>query len=94
MNKIVIENQEFEALHVKTSHSNVLLIKAKNGFLGCGYFDINISNKNSEPVALVRGVKNYEDMQNAEIYSISEKAKELGITIGMNGKEVLLILNK
>lgn len=93
MNSISIENQEFEAIHVKTSHADVLLIKAKNGFLGCGYFDINVSNKNGEPVALVKGVKNYDDMLQAEVYCISEKAKELGTKIGMKGKEVLLLLN-
>ena len=93
MEKFVVEDKEFEASKISTSHANILLIKAKNGFLGCGYFDIATSNKLEEPVAIVTGVKSFDDMLEAKVIKLSEKAIELGLTEGVSGKEALMVLN-
>lgn len=94
MDTINIDSKTFQASKIQTSHANIMLIQAKQGFLGCGYFDIETSNKLSEPVAIVTGVKSYEDMLEAKVIKVSKAAQELGIDIGLSGKEALLKLNQ
>ena len=93
MEKIVVEDREFEASRISTSHANILMIKAKKGFLGCGYFDVATSNKLEEPVAIVTGVKSFEDMLVAKVIKLSNKAIELGLSEGVTGKEALMVLD-
>jgi len=94
MDQITIDNQNFEASEIETAHANILLIKAKQGFLGCGYFNINTANRLNEAVAIVTGVKSYDDMLNAKVIEVSEAASRLGVELGMLGKEALLKINK
>jgi uncharacterized protein YunC (DUF1805 family) len=94
METINIDSNTFQASKIQTSHANIMLIQAKQGFLGCGYFDIGTSNKLSEPVAIVTGVKSYDDMLGAKVIKVSEAAKDLGIEIGDSGKEALIKLNQ
>ena len=90
MEKIVIDGVEFVGHRIATESANILMIKAKNGFLGCGYFNIAVADKLGEHVALVTGVNNFDDMLNAEVFAVSSAATELGITEGMTGKDALL----
>lgn len=76
-------------IKVEIGNANLLIIKGKNGFIMCGYLDMNTANKLNDVACIVRGVKNFDDVLNAEIVDVSEKAKEKGIKIGMKGKDVL-----
>jgi len=93
LGKIKINNKEAEGVSVNTGNTFVLIIKAEKGFLGCGYFDINVANKVGDIAAIVTGVKTFDDMLNAKVVKVSEKAKEIGVKEGMKGKEALLLLS-
>lgn len=93
MDSITVNNQSFEAANIRTSHANILMIKAKQGFLGCGYFDVDTANRLQEPVAIVTGVKTYDDMLKANVVIASDAALELGVQPGMSGEEALLLLS-
>lgn len=90
MEKIIIDGVEFGGVRVATENAALLIIKATHGFLGCGYFNIAVADKLSEHVALVTGVKTFDDMLEAEVFSVSEAAAEIGVTIGMSGRDALL----
>ena len=87
--KMDLEGKEVDVISVKTANSIVLLIKAKNGMLGCGYFSTEAANKLGDALAIVIGVNSFEDMLKAQVTGVSDKAKELGIDTAMNGKEAL-----
>jgi uncharacterized protein YunC (DUF1805 family) len=93
MEKITVDDKELEAVRVQTSHANILMIKSQTGFLGCGYFDIETANKLEEPVAIVTGVKDFQDMLNAKVIKLSKAAEEMGLSLGISGKEALSLLN-
>jgi uncharacterized protein YunC (DUF1805 family) len=57
--------------------------------LACGYFDIETANKLGEAVAIVTGVKNYDDMLLAKVVKLSKAAEDKGLTLGMSGREAL-----
>lgn len=87
-----IDGHYFEGIHVRTAKANILLIKADDGFLGCGYFNLESAERLGEPVAIVRGVKSFSDMLEAKVVGRSTTAGQLGIEPGMTGREALLKL--
>lgn len=70
----------------------LLIIKGSKGFLACGYINVETCEKTGEACAIVTGVKNHDDMLNAEVKAVSAEAARLGVRLGMKGKEVLEIL--
>jgi len=81
-------------IKVDMGNANLLLIKADNGFIMCGYLDIETAEGLNDAACIVKGVKNFDDMLNAKIVKATTKAKELGIKEGMSGKDALEILEK
>ena len=74
---------------IPTGNTVILLIKAPAGFLGCGYFDIEIANKVKDVAAIVTGVKTFDDMLNKPVQRVSQAAQERGIKVGDSGAEAL-----
>jgi uncharacterized protein YunC (DUF1805 family) len=92
MATLTIDGLAFETVHMPTAKTNVLLIKAAGGFLGCGYFDVNVANRVGDAAAIVTGVRTVEHMLDAPVVRFSEKAGEAGVREGMTGREALLLL--
>ena len=90
MEKIIFENQEFDAGSWDMYGVKILLIKAARGALGCGYLNLEAAEKFGHPLAIVSGVATYEDMLNAEVKAVSSAASALGVSVGMSGKEALI----
>lgn len=67
----------------------LLIIKAKNGILGCGYVNVEVCNRTGDACAIVTGVNQFEEMLTASVVAISENAAKLGINIGDSGKSAL-----
>ena len=84
------DGKEFTAYSIPTNNTNVLMIGAENGFLGCAYINLEIANKVNDVCAIVTGVKTPDDMLDAKVIAVSDAAAELGVETGMDGKEALL----
>jgi uncharacterized protein YunC (DUF1805 family) len=82
----------YEGFKIPTGKANLLMIRAEHGFLGCGYFNVEVANKIGEAVAIVTGVKDYSDMLAAKVVSVSSAASMAGVNIGMNGDRALELL--
>ena len=89
MESIRFGQTELEAYRIPNVNATILLVKAPHGALGCGYFDVNTANKCGDVMAVVRGVASFDDMMNAEVQEVSEKAAELGVIPGISGREAL-----
>ncbi|MDD2403978.1 MAG: DUF1805 domain-containing protein [Victivallaceae bacterium] len=92
MEKLNIDGIEFTGYSIPTASANILLINAARGFLGCGYFSVETADRLGEIVAIVSGVKNYDDMLNATVKKVSAAAAEAGITPGITGREALKMM--
>ena len=92
MGKIGIDGKFFEGYSIPTEHSCVLLVKASRGFLGCGYFSLATAEKTGDALAVVTGVKNFDEMFAAKVKAVSPAAGALGVTTDMTGREALLKL--
>lgn len=90
MEKLDIEGKGVLGLKVELPSSPpLLLIVGNKGFIMCGYLNIEVAEKLQVAAAIVSGVKNFDDVLNAEIKAVTSRAKELGINVGLKGKEAL-----
>ena len=87
-----LDGRTFQALNVRTTKARLLMIQGEKGFLGCGYFNVETADKLGEAVAIVTGVNSYEDMLAASVIKVSKAAGELGVEVGMTGREALGVL--
>ena len=87
--KIIIGGKVFSGVRIATPNSALLVIAGARGLLGCGYLNCAIGSKLGDAVAVVRGVKSFEDMLEAAVAEVSDPAAVLGVTVGMTGREAL-----
>ena len=89
MDEINVDGVSYRGLRIPTEASVILLIQARRGFVGCGYFDVATAAKLGERVAIVRGVNAYDDVLDAPVREVSPAAEQAGVTPGMSGREAL-----
>jgi len=71
------------------SPAPLVLITAERGFVMCGFLDMQTAERLNVAAALVSGVKSFDDVLNAQVKSVTSKAKGLGVETGMKGSEAL-----
>lgn len=77
---------------------NLVFAIAEKGLVGCGAIDVLALEKFQLPAAKVRpvgtpSVSTIQELQSGEIVSVNKYASDLGITIGMSGKDALARLS-
>jgi uncharacterized protein YunC (DUF1805 family) len=76
-------------IKVELGKAPLLLLRAEKGFVMCGYLNVAVANSLDEVAARVSGVTSFDDVLEAEILEVSEKAKDRGIVEGITGREAL-----
>jgi uncharacterized protein YunC (DUF1805 family) len=66
----------------------LLVVKGSRGVIGCGYLNVASFEKFGEACAIVPAV-DLQAMPDAKVTAVTSKAKELGIEVGMSGREAL-----
>ena len=92
MEQIDFEGNILEGYAIPTGNTALLLIKAKNGFLGCGYVSLETAERVGDAAVIVSGVKNFDDMLAAKVKAMSSAAAARGVTAEMTGRQALLKL--
>lgn len=87
--KIPLENGDAFGLLIPMATAPLILIKAKKGFVMCGYLNMAAANKLGDVAGKVSGVKTFDDVLNANIVEVSDPAKNLGFAEGMNARVFL-----
>jgi len=69
-------------------------IHTDRGVLGCGLYDCQTAGRFNMAVAIARGtperpLKEPEDLLEAKIVEVSQPAADLGIDVGMTGRQAL-----
>jgi uncharacterized protein YunC (DUF1805 family) len=72
-------------------------ILTEAGLVGCGIYDVKTAAEFGQAIAIARGTPakplvNPEDLFEAKIVDATPKAKELGVKIGMTGREAVELL--
>jgi uncharacterized protein YunC (DUF1805 family) len=84
-------------LAVDWEDGQFVIVVAKKGLVACGIVDREVSEKFGFAVAIARGTPEKplvtaEDLMEAKIADVTSKAADLGISVGMTGKEALELL--
>ena len=90
--EIKLEKGSIVGIKIELPNAPLILLKGKKGFIMCGYLNIETANKLKDAAAVVKGVKTIEEALNAKIEAVSDKAKEIGIKVGMKSVEALNLL--
>ncbi len=88
--QIDLEKGSVTGLKMDMEHAPLLVIRAKKGFVMCGYLNMDVANRLGDVAVRVTGVKTFEDVLNAKAAEVSEAAGSLGISVGMLAKEALM----
>lgn len=66
----------------------LLVVRGAKGVVGCPYLDVGMFEKAGEACAIVPAADT-AGMLDAKVTAVTAKAKDLGITVGMSGREAL-----
>jgi uncharacterized protein YunC (DUF1805 family)/acylphosphatase len=87
--KIELEKGEADGYSITMGSTPLVIIKAKKGFVMCGYLHMDAADNLGDIAGRVTGVKDFDDVLNADIIEVSEHAKKRGLTVGMKGRDFL-----
>lgn len=86
---IRIEKGMVTGYTIDLGNSPLLVIKAKKGYIMCGYLNIQTANMLGDIAGKVTGVRTIQDMLKQTIVEASEKAQQAGLRTAMNARTFL-----
>ena len=87
--KIKVGKKSIQGVLLKLATKNLIILRGSKGYVMCGYLNISAANKLGDIAGRVTGVRDFDDVLNADIIEISENAKKMGLKTGMKGKDFL-----
>ena len=70
----------------------LVMIIGRTGFVMCGFLNMEAAEKLNVTAAMVSGVKNFDDVLEAEVKAVTSMAERKGIKVGMKGKDAVKLL--
>jgi uncharacterized protein YunC (DUF1805 family) len=95
---IIIGGHQFTAVQVKLPKTNLMAVTNDKGYIMCGALDVALFNSNQKLIerkiiaARAVGVRTIDQLIEAPLESVTYAAEELGIKVGMTGRDALLKL--
>ena len=94
MTPILIGNHQFTAITVKLPKTNFMAVTNEKGYIMCGALDVALLNEKLKDRGIIAaravGVRTIEQLLEAPLESVTIEAENIGIKIGMKGKDALL----
>jgi len=70
----------------------LVMIIGKTGFVMCGFLNMEAAEKLNVTAVMVRGVRDFDDVLEAEVKAVTSRAVKKGIKVGMKGKDAVKLL--
>jgi len=70
----------------------LVMIIGKTGFVMCGFLNMEAAEKLNVTAVMVGGVRNFDDVLEAEVKAVTSRAVKKGIKVGMKGKDAVKLL--
>ncbi len=90
MDRIEIDSNAFEGYSIPTQNASLLAIRGNRGMLACAYLKVETADKIGDALAIVTGVSSHSDMLEKPVVAVSRAAAQLGVKVGMSGRDALL----
>lgn len=91
---IAVGDKKAKGIAVKIpgpAHADLLMVLCDKGFAMCGYMDIETADKLGD-AAVILNSRDLAGILDIDVSKVTKKAMELGIKIGMSGREALSLL--
>lgn len=83
--EIEIKGRKYQYINEKIGKKAPLIIlKGENGYIMCGYLNIEAANSLGDVAVRVSGVNDINDVLNTKVNACTDNAKKLGINTGDN----------
>ncbi|PWK11321.1 YunC family protein [Tumebacillus permanentifrigoris] len=93
---IPIEGQIALGISVQLPKTNLVVVSTDIGYIMCGALDVGLLNEKLAARGIIAaravGVKTIDELLDAPLESVTHKARELGITPGMIGRDAIKIM--
>lgn len=73
-------------------HPNMLVLTCEEGYIMCGYLNLDTAQVCNDAAAVVSG-SSFEEILKNPVKAVTEKAAALGVKVGMTGAEAAAKLN-
>ncbi len=88
--QLEVNGKKILGLEVKNlGRAPLIIAKADEGYVMCGYLNIDTAEKLGDAAAIVSGVKSVEELLEKPVKAVTTKARSLGVEPGMTGREAL-----
>lgn len=94
MDEVICDGRKYLALQQDFGNLNLIVVKAKKGYIACSYIDKATAEKVGDVAAFVSGVKSVDDVLKAKIRETTTWAEEIGIREGMSVKKALELMDE
>ncbi len=84
-----IDGKNVNGVEIPLPKSPLVLALAKDGFVMCGYLNIDVAEKLGVAAAMVRGVSTVNDLLAAQVQGLTSAAAAKGVAAGMTGRDAL-----
>jgi uncharacterized protein YunC (DUF1805 family) len=85
LKEISLNNRKFWCFEGEIAPcSNLVFIKGNNGFIMCGYLNLETAEKMGNIAAIVTGVKTIDNMLEKDIVRSTTAAQKVGIVAGIS----------
>jgi len=81
--------KSIEALSVRLLSKNFILLRAKRGYIMCGYLNLNQAARFGDAAAKVSGVSTIEEALCSRIHSVTAEARKMGLFRGQTVRDAL-----
>jgi uncharacterized protein YunC (DUF1805 family) len=96
MTPIEIGGRTFLGISVQIPKTNLLVVTSDKGYIMCGALDVGLLNEKLKDRKIIAGravgVKTLDQLLDAPLESVTFEAENLGIHVGMKGRDALLYM--
>lgn len=91
--EIDVEGKKATGIEVELPGGAMMVMLAgSKGYIMCGLLNIDTAEKLGQSAAIIRGIKNVQDLLEGKIVALTASATASGLKIGMTGKNAIEIL--
>ena len=87
--EIDLDGKKAKGLEVPLPKAPLVVAYGTDGFVMCGYLNVEAADQLGVAAAMVRGVSTVEDLLKAPVQKVSAAAQTKGVQVGVSGQEAL-----
>lgn len=92
LKKIKAGKKCITALILPLQSKNLIVLRGRKGYIMCGYLNMDVAEKFNDIAVKISGASTIKEALNANVYSCTSKAKEVGINEGQPVKDILNLI--